>query len=52
LRHVDGRFVEDREWVTVWAAEHIDITADSPAETPLRFHRDTVEVRESDRHPR
>ncbi len=36
---------EDRAWVKEWTAEHIDIAADFPVETPLRVQRDRVMVR-------
>jgi hypothetical protein len=39
----------DRAWAREWALEHLDIAADFPVETPLRFHRDTVAVRRA--HP-
>lgn len=39
---------EDRDWVEDWAAEHVRIGAELPAEVPLRFDRDRVMVRHLD----
>ena len=42
---------DDRTWVVDWAVEHIDIAADLPVETPLRFDRDRVMLKRVYRAP-
>jgi hypothetical protein len=38
---------DDRRWVARWALEHMETAAELPTETPLRFDRDRVLVRET-----
>ena len=38
---------DDRLWVEQWAAEHIRMAEELPAETPLRFQQDHVMVRQT-----
>jgi hypothetical protein len=35
----------DRRWVAQWAGKHMNMAAELPVETPLRFDRDRVLVR-------
>ncbi len=42
---VSKESADDREWVEKWAAEHVALAAQFPAERPLKIHRDHVVLR-------